>query len=551
MAIETRFHYHQKFIESSQRLSVSERDSVARFIKMLQQGNITPGMRPHNVGVFLSLSPNMDLRVISSKEGNDTTLLYVDHHDAAYQWAKDTGILDTKVGKTELVNIRDLPSLLGNTDIDDEVALPIPVQDLLNLEDEDAFLQAIQDMSPEWQEWLFDIYIDDEATVTPPLSSSLVFSPTNDMELEGALNLKIPYWRLFLHPTQHEIIRDLSSQSIAIKGGPGTGKTVVLLNRVIEASPKGKDKECNVLLTYSQGLAGYLKQILKNFSSRYYYVFPLYFLGGDLPYKSYDRSVYRKIGLEIKNGYLIVRYQNGNTRHVRELLVDELQDAPPDVLNKIKTLISSGTTRVVLAEDSNQSIHRANQTKVDSVVALCEKHYTLSYCYRSTKQIIEKGIEWRSALGLKPSTKKIYALSGPQVRFVSCKDLNHQVQITSKVMRDLSSRYDDEGLALVYGQYYNPSFKGKSKEEEVLKKHPYLKDYYRFASVTKGREYFAGVIFISKTFLSIDMGERANELRVNTLYVAMTRFRDEVTIVYPSGCAIEDSLNKLAMHNEA
>ena len=47
------------------------------------------------------------------------------------------------------------------------------------------------------------------------------------------------------------------------------------------------------------------------------------------------------------------------------------------------------------------------------------------------------------------------------------------------------------------------------------------------------------------------MGEKANELRINTLYVAMTRFRDEVTIVYPSGCAIEDSLNKLAVYNKA
>jgi hypothetical protein len=110
----------------------------------------------------------------------------------------------------------------------------------------------------------------------------------------------------------------------------------------------------------------------------------------------------------------------------------------------------------------------------------------------------------------------------------------------------METRYDRSGLVVIYLQYPNPAFKGHSKEEAALKNHPRLGRYYEFASLTKGREFLAGVVFVSSTFLARDMGPGATRLRANTLYVAMTRFRDEMFVIYPDGCPIEPALANCA-----
>jgi len=399
-------------------------------------------------------------------------------------------------------------------------------------------------MSPEWQEWLFNAYTIGE-TSQPPTGSSLIYSPTDDVKLMEAINLNIPAWQIFLHPTQQEAVDDLSSKSIAITGGPGTGKTIVLLNRILSHAPKGKDKDCSVILTYSASLAGYIYDRLKFTSSRYFHVFPLYFLGGKLPDHIPDETAFKKFKLVIENGKLVLQYKGSESRPVRELLVDEFQDAPSEVARTLEMLIASGFTRVTIAADLDQSIFRVNKQDIVVPMQLCEKHYELTYCYRSTRQIINKATEWLTTFNLETSSKVVYALSGPRVRLVSCKDLSHQVEETEKVFSDLQKRYSHDSLALIYCQYFNPSFKGKSIEEDILKSHSVLSKYYHFASTTKGQEFFAGALFISNTFLSKHLGTNADRLRINTLYVALTRFRDEVTVVYPEGCAIESMLQKL------
>lgn len=535
---------HQHFVECWQSLALAERESVQRLISMLKNGHITKGMRPHMVGPFVSLSPNMDIRIIAVNRQDGLTLVHVGHHDAAYRWANQRGILITDTGSPELINIHDLDLAEGK---DIGYSLPIPVQDILNIQDDDLFLHAILDMSPEWQEWLFSRYTNDVPLAAPPTSSSLVFCPNNDEDLEKALNLDLLSWQLFLHPSQREAVEDLESTSIAITGGPGTGKTVVLLNRVLSQAPKGKDNDVTILLTYSANLAGYLYDRLKNkASNRHFQIFPLYFLGGKLPASAKNETAFKKFKLELIDGSLFLRYRDASPRHVRELLVDELQDAPPEALHILKELIPSGSTRVILAADIDQSIHRANQDLVTTTISSCEKHYSLNYCYRSTRQILESASTWLSIYTQQPMKNRIFGLSGPSVRFVEVKDLGQQIETCTDVMRDLVNRYPPASLALIYCQYFNPSFKGSSKEEDALKNHPELRHYYHFASTTKGKEYYAGIIFISETFLGKDMGQAANQLRVNTLYVALTRFRSEVTVVYPERCAIEQYLKQLS-----
>lgn len=126
----------------------------------------------------------------------------------------------------------------------------------------------------------------------------------------------------------------------------------------------------------------------------------------------------------------------------------------------------------------------------------------MTYCYRSTTQITRLARQWLHAARVPAHSPAAFGLSGPTVRLVACGDMNEQLRETVRVLTDLRSRYKAESLAVIYGQYFNPSFKGPSAEEEALRTHPEVGKAYRFASITKGREYFAGVLFVSGTFLS-------------------------------------------------
>jgi len=535
---------HYQFIESWQKLSSTEQDSVLNLLGILKAGQITPGMRPHKVGPFLSLSPNMDLRILGLTEGNKITLLHVGHHDAAYQWAKRKIILISGTESSELIDIEDFVSK-EMKQTEDGFYLPIPIQDILKINSEDVFLNTITDISPEWQEWLLESYKNVEHQIPPPTGSSLVFSPMDDDVLKKALTLDMPSWQLFLHPIQRHAVHDLTSKSIAITGGPGTGKTVVLLNRLLKHAPKGKDDECSIFMTYSANLATHLIETLHLKSNKYFHIFPLYFLGGRLPAHSKEETVFKKFRLVFEDDQLFLLQKNEGKKPVRELLVDELQDIPIEVAQKLQTIINVGKTRVVVATDFDQSIHRLNKQDVSILIGSCEKQYDLTYCYRSTRQIIQTATKWRAAFNLDSTNSEIFALSGPSVRLISCKDLDEQVNTTVNVIHDLEKRYSPSNMAIIFCQYYNPSFKGGSKEEELLKNNPGTKQYYHFASTTKGKEYFAGIIFISNIFMAKDVGVEALRLRINTLYVALTRFRDEVTIIYTEDCAIESQIKLL------
>ncbi len=538
------YYIHHHLLESVQDLSVAERKSVNRFLTLLKQGQITPGMRPHKVGAFLSLSVNMDLRVLAVDQGQTITLVHVGHHDPTYQWANQTSLLDSHIDITELVDISrwNVPEhVVGETH------LPIPVQHVLGIQDSDMFLHAISGMSPEWQEWLFELYTNPSSSTNPPNGSSFVYCPDDDAELFAALALDVPSWRVLLHPVQQDAVENAYSKSIAVVGGPGTGKTAVLLNRLITHGPKGKDADCAVLLTYTQELAGELERMIRAMTNRHVYVLPLYFLAGKQPTNAWQHSL-EKIKIVVQDGDVFVIYNNKIRRHVRELLIDEFQDAPGDVTQLLNTIIRSDQekgTRIVLAADIHQSIYRPNQDNIQDLLAKCEESYELSYCYRSTQQIIEKATRWLSQFGGQPSSAAMFGLSGAPVRIVECADIEQQITVTMDVMLDLVQRYASDGLAVIYVQYFNKAYRGPKTEEETLQNHPELKKYYRYANLTKGQEYFAGVLFISETFLARDLPDNQRRLRLNTLYVALTRFRDEVTIIYTSNSAAREFLGTL------
>jgi len=83
---------HVEFMRALGKLSAQDRKVTEDMMLRIQSGGITPGMRRHQIvadhEAFTSLSPSMDLRVLAIEDSSCITMLYVDHHDKAYQWAQ-------------------------------------------------------------------------------------------------------------------------------------------------------------------------------------------------------------------------------------------------------------------------------------------------------------------------------------------------------------------------------------------------------------------------------------------------------------------------------
>ncbi|MER6843795.1 UvrD-helicase domain-containing protein [Streptomyces platensis] len=80
---------------------------------------------------------------------------------------------------------------------------------------------------------------------------------SDDDAVLGALGKSFDAWRLFLHPEQQRLARGNFKGSAKVTGGPGTGKTVVALHRVlhlVDRLPPGHSRPV-LLATYNTNLA--------------------------------------------------------------------------------------------------------------------------------------------------------------------------------------------------------------------------------------------------------------------------------------------------------
>ena len=534
---------HREFIRSLSRLNASEQKSIQRLLSMVARGEQTSGMRFHYVGNFLSISPNMDLRVLAVGPPDRLTFAYVDHHKPAYEWAERRRAYSTSGGGIELLPVLDDPELYPAKD----EPVPLVLQRIADrYADSDEVLAYIEGLSPEWQEWFFKKYIEKvDLEGEPPPSSSLTHCFNNDEDLSRALKMGFQEWSLFMHPRQEECLR-YDGSSFAITGGPGTGKTIVLLARLLRSTQPGCIR---VLLAYSQNLVYGYRELLKSGAAgdaKNARVMNLNDLANS--FRPLNPSTplpqYR---FEFEGSKLKTVQARGERLEVEELLIDEFQDADQETLHLVETFISKGV-KVTVAGDLGQTLFRSNAESVKSILNRVTKVAELTYCYRSSIQIMKSSEEARKAVLAKfqagePNSNEVsYALSGAAVTTMHAPDLSSQIQACNEIIIEMETRYDRSGLAVIYLQYPNPAFKGPSKEEAALKNHPRLSRYYKFASLTKGREFLAGIVFVSSTFLAKDMGPGATQLRANTLYVAMTRFRDELFVIYPDGCPIELAL---------
>ena len=103
------------------------------------------------------------------------------------------------------------------------------------------------------------------AALEHPDSQQRFFLVEDDEELAQMLAAPLAQWRVFLHATQRRIVKTNAKGSMAVRGGAGTGKTVVLLHRarhlLSEVFTAPEDRL--LVTTFTRNLADDLKSNLE------------------------------------------------------------------------------------------------------------------------------------------------------------------------------------------------------------------------------------------------------------------------------------------------
>ena len=278
------FRIADTFTDSLAKLTGEEQKAVKTTAFDLQMDPARPGLNLHQVeGAkdkdFWSARVSRDLRLIVHRTASSFLLCYVDHHDAAYQWAvrRRLGRHPT-TGAAQLVEIREtVREIQVPRYVEVEVEAPAPAAPATSgptlAQRAAIFAGAADDYLLGYGvpvEWLGDVRAATEDTLldladhlpaeaaeallqlatggapeprTPASADSDPFAHPDaqrrfrvmeDVEALGrALDYPWEKWTVFLHPAQRQLVEREYNGPARVAGSAGTGKTIVALHRAV------------------------------------------------------------------------------------------------------------------------------------------------------------------------------------------------------------------------------------------------------------------------------------------------------------------------------
>jgi hypothetical protein len=518
---------HVKFLDALSLLSSVEQKRVRSVVVQLTGGEPTPGLRQHKVGDFTSFSAGMDIRILSVEETGGRTLVHVDHHDDAYRWGeRHSAILDSGdvllavVPATTGVARASTKSESAAPVTNRFAALPSPVASVLNSARTDQeLLDVIAALSPEWQELALAV-ASSSSELNPP--SDIV--AVDDELLQFALALPAEKWRVFLHPNQRAIVDLPPTSHLLIRGGPGTGKTVCIVHRFVRFAQQQLDRPPRLL-----ALNPPAREALELACSSLGYVVPE---GAIVEFDEIDKRV----------GFPDLLDQSS------AVFIDEGQDLPVGVIARLLERLESGAVlpHITIAFDPNQAIV---EPAGDALARLSpySDSLSLTYCYRMTDEIraysksvldrlhdnyVGKRFQDQHHIDARRDAiggQMVSGATGPEVEEVLVKegDLAAIARITALKMLQDAGSWDGIGVILV-GE--------RSRALDDLER-----DGIPIASPgsVKGLEFLRGLVIDNLPHRSNENGKvvvtAAGYRELSGLYVAVTRFRDKVTVVRVAG----------------
>lgn len=237
--------------------------------------------------------------VVRLEESGVYLLLWVDHHDEAYDWARRKKCeINPKTGSVQVFDIQksdvieplfpQKDCLVAQVSDSDLLLLGVPeeqldvIRALVTVEDFYSMKKNIPEDAYESLEWIANGFSVKE--VLELLASEKEEVPKGDDFVAALQNLRslksfvivegeeelrrimaepLEKWRDFLHPTQRKIVQKNYSGPARVLGGAGTGKTVVAMHRAkwLAGQLNGKDKL--LFTTFTANLADDIKDNLR------------------------------------------------------------------------------------------------------------------------------------------------------------------------------------------------------------------------------------------------------------------------------------------------
>lgn len=236
--------------------------------------------------------------VVREEETGVYLLLWVDHHDEAYDWAaRKRCEVNKKTGAVQIFDVQtveevsSVPSddaLFKAVSDDELLKLGVPEEQLSfirSLPDTKAFIDAKASIPQDVFEYLSWItegiplaevleYAKEDCGIvestnsisdaldTPVSLKSFVVVEGED-ELKRIMAEPLEKWRVFLHPTQRKIVNKVYSGPARVLGGAGTGKTVVAMHRAKHLAAKLSSSQRILFTTFTANLAADIKENLR------------------------------------------------------------------------------------------------------------------------------------------------------------------------------------------------------------------------------------------------------------------------------------------------
>ncbi len=469
------------------------------------------GLNKEKINDYWSYRVNDDLRIISYITNDYNHLVYVGNHDDAYRFCKETTphTIGSKVEVEYWEKKEDIKVTRKSGEFDflsqygfDEFL----IRSLNECKNESELESKIRLFSPEYRELIISR---GQNLQNRQFYSSDVLLLENDRELENALKSSLPEWCLFLHPSQNEIKEFPINKNLVIKGGPGTGKSISLIWRYIHLYKLNPNKK-PLFLCRSKTTAVVLFDLIKQIDPQ---INPVI--------ETFPNVFTNK---ELKN---ISQYSH--------ILIDEGQDLFEFSLNqffeyykKHSNLDSKSLPNFTIATDFNQNI----------ISKLFKKHYdkykeiyhsiVLTYCYRSTREIIEFATKKlqsindpQTAVGDYETTSIYCPLVGNDVQELEFEDDSSLEGTLKNLIEEKFGKSNTEWCVIFTG-LFNPT-----KLEEMKNLYP---NKILNAEESKGKEYFSGIVV---HYQSNKHEVKTNEIKklIFENYVALTRFRDGCVLI--------------------
>ena len=324
MSLKPKVALSQDFLFQLAKLPASAHTKVLKWAIKFQTDPKSPGINYEKINNardpnLKSVRIDLDWRgiVFKPESGDVYVLLYVDHHDAAYLWAKQrkltinpvTGAMQVVFVEEVAGSVAEVAKQTAEASSAMPAALPPPLyatlsdHELMSLGVPEDWIARIRRVGTEVEldglqaslpveayEGLFliaagdtvaqvlsaretrvdsTINTDDFAVaLSTPESQSRFVVVDDDAAMLAIMNAPLAQWRIFLHPTQHKLASGDRSGPVRVLGGAGTGKTVVAMHRAKwlaeNITPEGKKV---LFTTFTKNLALDIEDNLKTLCS--------------------------------------------------------------------------------------------------------------------------------------------------------------------------------------------------------------------------------------------------------------------------------------------